>query len=297
LAERFPETPAKSATFVPARLSDNAALMAADPGYLANLMALPQVERERLLGGNWKIRALAGTFFKREWFKRYRPGDQPKHLRRYITSDHAPTAQDSSDPNVARVWGLDANKDVWLLDGFNHKATMNVTADRIVGNVKAHEQGRRDREAPIYQGLIRQHEPFAWFPEDDNNWKTAAPFIMQQMREEDVTTVIHPMSPHGHDKAARAQSAQGMAANGRVWIPLGADGDAILDELEAFTGAADNHAHDEEVDCLAVICRAIHMAHPAIIPPEDKPVPPLRGINEMTFDEMWAAQKPKVDRV
>jgi len=30
--------------------------MAADPGYLANLMALSAVERARLLGGNWKIR-------------------------------------------------------------------------------------------------------------------------------------------------------------------------------------------------------------------------------------------------
>jgi hypothetical protein len=41
--------------------------MAADPGYLANLMALPTVERERLLGGNWKIRPAAGLYFQREW--------------------------------------------------------------------------------------------------------------------------------------------------------------------------------------------------------------------------------------
>jgi predicted phage terminase large subunit-like protein len=57
----------KSATFIPAKLSDNPALLAADPGYLANLMALPLVERERLLGGNWKIRPAAGLYFKREW--------------------------------------------------------------------------------------------------------------------------------------------------------------------------------------------------------------------------------------
>lgn len=59
--------PPKSVTFVPAKLTDNAALMAADPGYLANLMALPTVERERLLGGNWKIRPAAGLLFKRGW--------------------------------------------------------------------------------------------------------------------------------------------------------------------------------------------------------------------------------------
>ncbi len=59
--------PPKSVTFIPAKLSDNKALMAADPGYLANLMALPTVERERLLGGNWKIRPAAGLYFQRAW--------------------------------------------------------------------------------------------------------------------------------------------------------------------------------------------------------------------------------------
>lgn len=59
--------PPKSVTFIPAKLTDNAALMAADPGYLANLMALPTVERERLLGGNWKIRPAAGLLFRRGW--------------------------------------------------------------------------------------------------------------------------------------------------------------------------------------------------------------------------------------
>jgi predicted phage terminase large subunit-like protein len=59
--------PPKSLTFIPAKLTDNKALMAADPGYMANLLALPLVERERLLGGNWKIRPAAGLYFQRAW--------------------------------------------------------------------------------------------------------------------------------------------------------------------------------------------------------------------------------------
>lgn len=55
--------PPKSVTFIRARLTDNQALMDADPGYAANLMALPPVERERLLNGNWKIRWQGQTFF------------------------------------------------------------------------------------------------------------------------------------------------------------------------------------------------------------------------------------------
>ncbi|WP_279141295.1 phage terminase large subunit [Sphingomonas paucimobilis] len=64
--ERVP-IPPKSLTFIPAKLTDNKALMAADPGYMASLLALPLVERERLLGGNWKIRPAAGLYFQRSW--------------------------------------------------------------------------------------------------------------------------------------------------------------------------------------------------------------------------------------
>jgi hypothetical protein len=47
----------KSLTFIPAKLDDNAALMSKDPDYKANLLALPEVDQKRLLGGNWKVRA------------------------------------------------------------------------------------------------------------------------------------------------------------------------------------------------------------------------------------------------
>jgi predicted phage terminase large subunit-like protein len=43
-------------------------LLERDPGYIANLRALPLVERERLLNGNWNVRASAGNYFRREWF-------------------------------------------------------------------------------------------------------------------------------------------------------------------------------------------------------------------------------------
>ena len=59
----------KSLTFIPAKLTDNEILMQKDPGYLANLKALSLVDRERLLGGNWKIVATAGKIFNRGWFE------------------------------------------------------------------------------------------------------------------------------------------------------------------------------------------------------------------------------------
>ena len=47
------------------RLQDNKELLKVNPQYMANLKALSVIERERLLHGNWKIKAAAGLFFKR----------------------------------------------------------------------------------------------------------------------------------------------------------------------------------------------------------------------------------------
>ena len=55
----------KSVTFIMSSVYDNKALLRVDPGYLSNLKSLPLIERERLLYGNWKIKAAAGMFFKR----------------------------------------------------------------------------------------------------------------------------------------------------------------------------------------------------------------------------------------
>jgi hypothetical protein len=68
LASQHSDLLPKSVTFIPATVRNNPKLLAAHPEYLANLMALPLVERERLLAGNWKIRPAAGLVFNRAWF-------------------------------------------------------------------------------------------------------------------------------------------------------------------------------------------------------------------------------------
>lgn len=55
----------KSVTFIGSSIYDNQELLKVNPQYLANLKALPEVERERLLNGNWKIKPSAGKYFKR----------------------------------------------------------------------------------------------------------------------------------------------------------------------------------------------------------------------------------------
>ena len=55
----------KSVSFVASNIYDNEVLLKKNKGYLSNLKALTIVERERLLYGNWKIKAAKGLYFPR----------------------------------------------------------------------------------------------------------------------------------------------------------------------------------------------------------------------------------------
>lgn len=73
LADRFDDVDVavdvKSLTFIASSVEDNQILMQKDPTYVGNLKAMAYVDRERLLRGNWKIREMAGTMFRREWIE------------------------------------------------------------------------------------------------------------------------------------------------------------------------------------------------------------------------------------
>lgn len=85
----------KSLTFIAASIEDNQELMRADPGYMANLNALPTVQRERLKKGNWKIRDEKLCIYKPSWWRIW-PDDKPlpEILHVFSSWDTAFTALD-----------------------------------------------------------------------------------------------------------------------------------------------------------------------------------------------------------
>lgn len=194
-----------------------------------------------------KPRPQEGSFFKREWFRRYRVGSEPRELNKYLTSDHAPGGEADSDYTCCRVWGMDAKGDVYLLDGFRSQETLDLSVGKALG-------------------LVRRYQPFAWFPERDNNWLSVAGFVTAQMRAENTFCRIEPISPHGASKESKAQAFQGLAASGRVWIAEGPEGDEIIGQYVGFPGGK----YDDEVDTGSLIGRAIADAHPAIVKAEPK---------------------------
>jgi len=95
--------PPKSCTFINSTVYDNAALLEKNPEYLANLKSLPMVERERLLGGNWKIRESAGMYFRSEYFDLVRDPIEGRYARGW---DLASTEPSTSNPDPDYTAGV-----------------------------------------------------------------------------------------------------------------------------------------------------------------------------------------------
>ena len=99
LLKRFEDEPdiaPKSLTFIPAFVDDNPALLAMDPTYKGNLQAQSEVEKERWLKGNWKIKMSAGMLLKREWFKTIIEKPEPRYDRIMRYWDLAATSEESA---------------------------------------------------------------------------------------------------------------------------------------------------------------------------------------------------------
>lgn len=87
---------AGSLRFIPAKLKDNPK---GDPTYASKLAVLPQVERERLLGGNWNVRPAAGSYFKRAYFPfEDGPVEVKRRVRGWDLAASEPTV-DNPDPD------------------------------------------------------------------------------------------------------------------------------------------------------------------------------------------------------
>jgi hypothetical protein len=225
-----------------------------------------------------KPTAEEGTYFLKGWFDRYLPEQLPRRratkdpfrpgaggglaLNVYMTSDHAPGGGADHDFNVFRIWGIDQHQHIWMLDGFRCQGTIDVAMGVALNEATGEQSLALEGALP----LIKKWKPLCWFPENDNNWKSAKPFVVAAMKRLKVHCRIEELTTAGGDKVTKSQAYQAKAAMGQVHIPAGIDGDEVIAQYTAFPAGR----WDDEVDAGANIGRALDMAHPAIVPVLDK---------------------------
>jgi predicted phage terminase large subunit-like protein len=217
----------KSVTFIPAKLTDNAALMAADPGYCANLMSLPTVERERLLGGNWKIRPAAGMFFQRSWCE---------------VVDAAPAGL-----SVVRYWDLAATPKI---EGNDPDWTIGLKLGKSADGTYYVLHVARLREAPAGVEAALKNTAAAdgravrvGLPQDPGQaGKSQAAYFVKQLHGFTVST-----ARESGGKVTRFGPVSSQARAGNVKFLRGPWLDDVFVTLEGFPDAA----HDDDADALS----------------------------------------------
>lgn len=149
----------KSVSFVPAKLTDNKALLGSDPSYLANLFNQDEETRARFLEGNWKYKAAGSDLIKMEHMERfYDNAEQLGDGVRRVTCD---AAFDGGDQCVFYLWIGNHMSDI---------ATCQKDAKRTVEFAKALLERWRVREenfaydlpgvGQVFKGFFPKALPF-----------------------------------------------------------------------------------------------------------------------------------------
>lgn len=242
LEAKHPGIPPKSATFIAASLTDNKALMEADPGYLANLMALPKVERERLLGGNWKIRAAAGLLFKRSWVR---------------VVDAPPT-----DLRIVRGWDLagtpktETNDPDWTAGtkiGVSRSTGRYIVLDHVRDRNTPHEIERLIRNTATQDGYSVEVS-LPQDPAQAGKWQ-AATFIKL------LAGYTARATPESGDKATRFGPFSAQCEAGNVDVLRGEWNEEWFMNLEAFPEAV----HDDDADSTSRAFNTLSLEAPPVL--------------------------------
>jgi predicted phage terminase large subunit-like protein len=224
-AEHGQDLEPKSVTFIAAKLTDNLALMASDPGYRSNLMAQNAVERARLLDGNWKIRPASGLYFRRDWCR---------------IVDAAP-----ADLEVVRGWDLAATEKT---DNNDPDSTAGVKLGRsrstgrftILHRLSMRAGPHRVEQALINTAASDGRSVTIRLPQDPGQaGKSQAQDLVSKLAGYNVRT----QRPTG-DKIVRFSPFSAQCEAGNVDVLRGPWNDELFDALEAFPDAA----HDDDVD-------------------------------------------------
>jgi len=206
-----------------------------------------------------------GIHFKRDDFHRY--GATPANLRWYLSSDFSVTDKKTSDYTAHIPFGIDADADIWIDDGFNKQVLSDVAVAEAIK-------------------IIRRLKPLLWLGEKGVIENAIGPEIKRQMRRSQCYAARE-LLPSVTDKVARVSGFKARVSAGTVHVKAGPFGDALIDQLIAFPAGR----HDDMVDCCSLIGRALDLLADGYKPPPPPPEPPK------PFTDDWFAARDKADKL
>ena len=234
LEEKYPHLVPLSFTFISAQLSDNKILEAKDPDYRAKLMALPLVERMRLIGDergpNWDIAPAAGLYFKRHYFGIVE-APPAKVIKRCRAWDKAASEVTEQNPDPDWTAGVKYSRDhsgiFYIEDVISFRGSPGENEKRITATA-------------------------------DQDGKGTVVGLWQDPGQAGKTDVDHYVrllggySTHieraAKDKVTYAGPVSSQAEHGKIRMVRGPWNDRMLGVAEAFPDGS----HDDEIDALSL---------------------------------------------
>lgn len=224
----YPESLPKSFTFISSSVFDNKILLDSDPAYLANLQALPRVDRAQLLDGNWDVRATAGMYFKRSDAEVV--DATPRILKKVRSWDQAGSiakkGHEDPDYTAGVLMGLGDDGYYYVLDVEKFRAEGSQIDKRIQNIASLDTKTTRIR--------LAQDPGQAGKRQAKSQIKMLAGY---QVRAKPVSG----------DKETRAKPLSSQWEAGNVKILRGDWNDSFLKEMDSFPEAG----HDDQVDAAA----------------------------------------------
>lgn len=229
LTDKYGADSVKSVSFIASSVYDNKILLQANPEYLASLNSLPEVEKERLLKGNWKIRPTGGMYFKAIQARVVM--DVPDKIDAVCrawdlaATEITPTSK-NPDRTAGVLMGRLRNGQYIVLDVIRQAANASDVRMLIQSTAKT--------------DLAQYNCTNIYIPQDPGQaGKAQAASYVRELAGFRVTA--HPVSGA---KTARAEPLAAQWQRGNVLILQGPWNKAFLDEMEGFPEAV----HDDQVD-------------------------------------------------
>jgi len=184
-----------------------------------------------------------GTFFKRDWFKRYNLGEEPP-LVLYAASDCAVTDGDG-DFTEHGVGGFDSYDNLYFIEWWSGQTTMDAWIEEEFKLFKR------------CSGKKKHTNIIAWVKEVGKIRRASEPYLKKAKRKKGIHW-RNEWLPHVGDKAANARSFQALASDGCVYIPRCEWGDELMNQLIKFIPTA--NFKDDKVDVCGLFGRILDQA-------------------------------------
>lgn len=221
----FPHIPPKSFTYIPSSVYDNKILLEKDPSYLANLHGLDNIDMERLLKANHKIRPEAGKVFNKAWFEVVEAVPAAfDYLCRFWDLAASEKKQKGHDPDYTAGVLMGVNDGIYYVIDVIEERISPAATDSLMYNT-ATQDGR--------------HVPVRWEEEGGASGKRDSRHIAAKLAGWDGAGV----RPQG-DKLTRSKSLAAQARAGNVKVLNRQWAVRFLEHMHSIPEGAHDDIHD-----------------------------------------------------